>query len=158
KDLRCATPNMGYDQLCAYMAIYIHQVTGSPTVDHMIPRTVDWNQVYEWENYRLACSLMNSRKHDAIAVLDPFRVEPGWFELELVGFQVMAGETLPPRVRERVDRTIARLRLNERDCREAREDYAVEYWNGLPFSRLIRQAPFVAMELRRQRRLRPCDQ
>ena len=66
----------------------IEEVTGAATVDHMIPRSVEWSQVYEWDNYRLACSLMNSRKNDAIFVLDPFRIRTGWFELDLVGFQV----------------------------------------------------------------------
>ena len=56
-----------YDQICAYMAIYIERVTGAATVNHMIPRSVEWSQVYEWDNYRLACSLMNSRKNDALS-------------------------------------------------------------------------------------------
>jgi hypothetical protein len=147
-----------YDQICAYMAIYIEEVTGAPTVDHMIPRCVEWTQVYEWDNYRLACSLMNSRKSDAIYVLDPFRIKPGWFELELVGFQVKPSEFLSHHVRTRVDRTITRLKLNDKDCRDARESYAVDYWNGeIPLTRLARRAPFIAIELRRQRRLRPGD-
>jgi len=149
---------LAYDRICAYMAIYIGQVTGAPTVDHMIPRSVEWTQVYEWDNYRLACSLMNSRKNDAIYVLDPFQVKPGWFELELVGFQVKPADNLKPLIRTRVDRTITRLRLNDGDCRDARESYAVDYWNGeIPFTRLTRRAPFVAMELRRQERLRKGD-
>jgi hypothetical protein len=57
---------LAYDRTCAYMAIYIEKVTGAPTVDHMIPRSVEWTQVYEWDNYRLACSLMNSRKKETL--------------------------------------------------------------------------------------------
>jgi 5-methylcytosine-specific restriction endonuclease McrA len=149
---------LAYNRICAYMAIYIEKVTGAPSVDHMIPRSVEWSLVYEWDNYRLACSLMNSRKNDAIAVLDPFRVKPGWFELELFRFHLISAETLPPQIGRRVDRTITRLRLNDRQCREAREAYAVDYWNGeIPFTRLIRRAPFIAMELRRQGRLVPGD-
>ena len=68
---------LAYNQICAYMAIYIEKVTGAATVDHMIPRSVEWSQVYEWDNYRLACSLMNSRKNDAIFVLDPFQSTVG---------------------------------------------------------------------------------
>ena len=36
-------------------------------------------------------------------------VEQGWFELELVGFQVKPGEALKPKIWQRVDRTIERL-------------------------------------------------
>ena len=75
----------------------------------MIPRSVEWSQVYEWDNYRLACSLMNSRKNDAIFVLDPFQVKPGWFELEFVGFQVKPAATLSSLIRGRVEKTITRL-------------------------------------------------
>jgi hypothetical protein len=145
---------LAYDRICAYMAIYIEKVTGVPTVDHMIPRSVEWSQVYEWDNYRLACLLMNSRKNDAIYVLDPFQIKAGWFELELVGFHVQSAETLRTHIRTRVDQTITRLRLNDRDCRDVRASYAVDYWNGdIPFTRLLRRAPFIAMELRRQGRL-----
>ena len=35
-----------YDQICAYMAIYIEKVTGAASVDHMIPRSIEWSQVY----------------------------------------------------------------------------------------------------------------
>ena len=105
-----------YDQICAYMTVYIEKVTGAATVDHMIPRSVEWRQVYEWDNYRLACSLMNSRKNDAIGVLDPFHVKSGWFELEFVSFQVKPATTLSASIRNRVEKTIARLRLNDREC------------------------------------------
>jgi hypothetical protein len=147
-----------YHRVCAYMAVYIEEITGAGTVDHMIPRSVEWRHVHEWDNYRLACSLMNSRKNDAIAVLDPFRVKAGWFELDLVGFQVKPAEIVSPHIQRRVDRTIAKLRLNDKDCRDARGRYATEYWNGeISYSFLSRRAPFVAMELGRQGILRPED-
>jgi hypothetical protein len=140
------------------MAIYIEEITGAGTVDHMIPRSVEWGHVYQWDNYRLACSLMNSRKNDAIAVLDPFRVKTGWFELDLVGFQVKPSEMVSSHIRGRVDRTIAKLRLNDKDCRDARGRYAMEYWKGeISYSFLARRAPFIAMELNRQGGLHPGD-
>jgi hypothetical protein len=144
--------------VCAYMAIHIHKVIGAPTVDHMIPRSVDWSRVYEWDNYRLACSLMNSKKKDAVDVIDPFKVKPGWFELELVGFQVMPGAAISPRIRNQVYRTINRLGLNEPECRELRGDYAEAYWTGeISLEFLLRSAPIVASELRRQGSLRQGD-
>jgi hypothetical protein len=79
--------------------------------------------------------------------------------LELVGFQVAPREALRPRfIRERVDRTITRLRLNDKDCRDVRESYAEAYWNGeISFAHLERRAPFITIELRRQGRLRQGD-
>src|ERR1700728_2857694 len=48
-------------------------------------------------------------------------------------------ETLSPHIWRRVDRTITRLKLNDRECRDARKTYALDYWNGeIPFSRLVR--------------------
>ena len=81
-----------YRRVCAYACCYIERVTGAATVDHMVPKSKKWDQVYEWANYRLACSLMNSRKNDVPHVLDPFEVKTGWFELELVAFQVSGRE------------------------------------------------------------------
>jgi hypothetical protein len=140
-----------YNQICAYMAIYIENVTGAASVDHMIPKSVEWSQVYEWNNYRLACSLMNSRKDDAIFVLDPFEVKTGWFELEFVGFQVKPAMSLSPLIRSRVEKTIALLKLNDRECRNLRRDYVVEFESGhISLSYLKRRAPFIAMEFQRQ--------
>lgn len=49
-----------YGRLCAYTSLYIHKVTGAPSVDHSVAKTKDWRSAYEWTNYRLICSLMNS--------------------------------------------------------------------------------------------------
>jgi hypothetical protein len=140
-----------YDQICAYIAVYIEKVTGPATVDHMIPRSVEWSQVYGWNNYRLACSLMNSKKNDAIFVLDPFQVKSGWFDLEFVSFQVKPAATLSPLIRNRVEKTIVRLRLNDRECQDLRRCYVIEYeTKQISLAHLTRRAPSVAMELRRQ--------
>jgi hypothetical protein len=147
-----------YNQICAYMAVYIEKVTGAATVDHMIPRSVEWSRVYEWDNYRLACSLMNSRKNDALFVLDPFRVKSGWFELELVGFQVKPAATLSSLIRNRVEKTITRLRLNDRECQDLRRLYVEAYEaKEISLTHLTHRAPFISMELRRQGRLRGGD-
>ena len=111
-----------------------------------------WDQVYEWTNYRLACALMNARKSDVEQVLDPVDVQDGWFALELYEFQVVPGARLPRGVEAKVTNTISRLRLNDSQCREARREYAVDYWRGrIAWSYLERHAPFVARELDRQR-------
>ena len=147
-----------YRRICSYLCLYIPRGTGARSVDHMLAKSAAWDQAYEWTNYRLACSLMNSRKGAATSVLDPFEVEDGWFVLELVAFQVLPGDGLADGVTEDVRRTIERLRLNDDECRGAREEFAEDYWQGeIPFDYLRRHAPFVAGELRRQNRLRAPD-
>ena len=145
-----------YHQICAYLCIRIHRLTGAPSVDHAIPKSMRWDQVYEWSNYRLACSRMNTRKGAAADVLDPFEIEEGWFALELVGFQVLPGDGLSDEVTGAVANTIERLRLNDFACCGVREEYAERYWNGgISFRHLMQHAPFVARELQRQHRLLP---
>lgn len=147
-----------YHRICAYVCIYIEKVTGASSVDHLIPKSQAWDQVYEWSNYRIACSLMNTRKGTTSEVLDPFEVQDGWFALELVGFQVVPGETLDASSRERVLATIDRLNLNDRECCGLRDEYASEYLAGhISLDYLRRRAPFVARELERQGRLNERD-
>jgi hypothetical protein len=118
-----------------------------------------WEFVYEWSNYRLACSLMNSRKGAIPDVLDPFEIEDGLFALELVDFQVVAGGGVTEEVKAEVENTIKRLGLSDRVCCDARAEYAQDYWEGhISLDYLCRHAPFVAKELRRNDRLNPGDE
>ncbi len=143
-----------YRRICAYLCFYIEPVTGSASVDHMLPKSTHWQQIYEWTNYRLACSMMNSRKNCIANVLDPFEIEPGWFELELVAFQVKPGQKTDAQAKKRILETIEIMGLNDRECRKLREDYALLYWNrDISLAFLERRAPFVALELKRQGRL-----
>jgi hypothetical protein len=147
-----------YQRICAYVCIHIEKVTGAASVDHLIPKSRAWDHVYEWSNYRIACSLMNTRKGVTSEVLDPFEVQDGWLALELVGFQVVLGESLDASIRERVVATIETLNLNDRECCGLREEYASEYQAGhISLDYLRRRAPFVARELQRQGRLNERD-
>ena len=115
---------------------------------------MQWDQVYEWRNYRLACALMNARKGARENVLDPFEVEDGWFALELVEFQILPGTGLPPDVAAAVQETIKCLRLSDHVRCKARAEYAEHYWGGeISLGYLKRRTPFVAKELARQGRL-----
>lgn len=148
----------GYDRVCASLCLYIPRGTGAPSVDHMIPKSMAWDRAYEWDNYRLACSLMNSRKAAIADVLDPFEVEAGWFALELVEFQLHPRAGIAADVSRAVWATISRLGLNDKECRDARAEYAEDYWRAdVSLDYLTRHAPFVARELRRQGRLRRGD-
>jgi hypothetical protein len=145
-----------YAQICAFSCFRIHPVTGAQSVDHMAPKSRAWHQAYEWRNYRLASSLLNARKRDFSAVLDPFEVEDGWFELELVGFQVRPAPGLGPETRAQIVATIERLGLD--DFRASRARDAELYWGGeISFAHLMEESPFVAAELRRQGRLNEGD-
>ena len=139
-----------YGRVCAYMSFYMERVTGVASVDHMLPKSLEWQVVYEWHNYRLACSLMNSRKNNYRNVLDPFEVEDGWFRIELVGYQVIPAPQLPANIEAQVQATIDRLQLNDYECRKLREDY-VNYFNqgDISLNHLRQRAPFLAREIER---------
>jgi len=147
-----------YHRLCAYLALYIEHATGNPSVDHVIPRSKAWDKVYEWSNYRLACALVNARKNDLELALDPFQIQAGYFALEFVEFQVIVGPAARGLVAKQVAQSIETLGLNLRECRKARQEYVEQYQSGeIRLQYLTRRAPFIAQELRRQKRLRQGD-
>ena len=36
-----------YDRICSYLCLYIPRGTGTPSVDHMITKSVCWDQIYQ---------------------------------------------------------------------------------------------------------------
>lgn len=145
-----------YDGICAYSCFRIHPVTGGRSVDHFAAKSKSWKFAYEWSNYRLCCSRMNARKREFGDVLDPFVVKRGWFQLELVGFQVVPNPKLRRAKRRQIENTIERLGLNE--FRREREHDAERYWRREISLQVLREdSPFVAYELCRQERLNPGD-
>jgi 5-methylcytosine-specific restriction endonuclease McrA len=145
-----------YDDVCAYTCFRIHPVTGARSVDHFFPKSQSWDQVYEWSNYRLCCTQINAKKGTHPDVVDPFLVQPDWFELELVGFQVVPGKGLDAFTRSSVQATIIRLDLN--GFRRHRERDAEDYWRGdIKYNILQRESPLVARELKRQGRAHAGD-
>ena len=149
-----------YDRRCAYLAMYIHHATGSPTVDHVLPKSYAWQLVYEWTNYRLCAAIINSKKSDLLNLIDPFEIETGWFELDLTTFHVVRGQTAPAAQHAKIDATLPVL--NQRDCWKEREEYVFRYRlgptnKGIDLTYLEDRAPFVARELRRQEKLERGD-
>lgn len=151
-----------YHQICAYSCFRIHSVTGARSVDHFAAKSHDWRHVYEWSNYRLCCARLNSRKNILGSLVDPFKMQPGWFRLELLGFQVHPDRTLSKAMQARIQRTIDRLGLN--DFRHDRVRDAERYWDhgrdpneGISLAVLKEESPFVAFELYRQGRLNAGD-
>jgi hypothetical protein len=144
---------LAYDRICAYVCCYIEPVTGVPSVDHMVPKSKSWDKVYEWDNYRLACHLVNTWKNDLTSILDPFEVQDDWFELELVGFQIKPRGEFRPATSGHLEETLGIL--NKSECCELRRNYVENYWeHHIDLTYLTRRSPFVARELRRQNRLR----
>ena len=141
-----------YRGICAYACFHIEPVTGFRTVDHFVARySARPEDAYEWANYRLACGLMNARKHQFADVLDPFAIHDGWFQIEFFDCQVKPANDLDPATRDRVVDTIERLGLNEPPMPRQRRQYVEEYQERhIDFDYLTRRAPFVAMEMERQ--------
>lgn len=140
-----------YGQFCAYLAMRIERATGSPTVDHYVPKERDWRLVYEWSNYRLSASCVNGAKGTK-EVVDPFKVKPGWFELDLDTFLVRRGNSAPAAEHARIDATLTILNL--RQCVAQRGDFITRYRAGqIDLRNVELYAPFIASELRRQGQL-----
>ena len=140
-----------YGGICAYLAVFVERVTGAVSCDHFVPKSKAPTLAYEWKNYRLACARMNTRKGARTDILDPFRVQPGWFCLELVSGRIYPNPNLPPSRRKKVQTTIERLGLDDTANRNLRADHYEGYLKGYYTSEhLKRQSPFVYEEARRQ--------
>lgn len=155
---RDALPEMlvAYERRCAYLAMYIHHATGSPTVDHVRPKSYAWDQVYEWANYRLCAAIINSKKGALLTLVDPFAIGVAWFALNLKTLHVERGAAAPPPEWARIDATLPVL--NHRLCVAEREEYVRWYRlgpgaGGFDLAHLENRAPFIASELRRQGQL-----
>lgn len=155
---RHALPEMlvAYERRCAYLAMYIHHATGSPTVDHVLPKSYAWNQVYEWANYRLCAAIINSKKGALLTLVDPFAVGPSWFALNVNTLHIVEGSAAPVAEQPRIEATLPVL--NHRLCVQEREEYVRCYQigpgaGGIDLAHLERRAPFIASELRRQGQL-----
>lgn len=153
-----------YRGICAYSCFYLEPISG-PTVDHFVALArAEARQAYEWDNYRLACSLMNACKNAFPDVLDPFLIEDGWFALNMATFKVEPSTGLDPTLRQRVRDTISRLKLDSREVSAVHRKWFESYWRPrnparpLPLWFLEERAPFLAREMRRQGRVRPEDE
>lgn len=140
-----------YDGCCAYLAIFFERVTGGGSVDHFVAKSQRADLAYEWSNYRLACSRMNSRKREYDDVLDPFDVVTGWFHLELVSGHIFPNPKLQPAQKDAVQATIGRLGLDDPGNREMRARHYQEYRQRLYTADFLKKhSPFVWAEARRQ--------
>jgi uncharacterized protein (TIGR02646 family) len=143
--------HQGYGGVCAYLCVFVERITGGASVDHFVAKSRKAALAYEWDNYRLACTTMNSRKRDFDTVLDPFELSADTFRLEPITGRIYANPDLSPPARRDAERTIERLGLDDGDCREMRARHYEEYRRGEFGSGYLRKrSPFVWFEARRQ--------
>jgi len=147
-----------YKGVCAYFCCYVRPATGGGSADHYVPKSRARGDAYEWDNYRFACTRMNSRKRDAGDVLDPFVLLDGHFEIWFPTMRVRPASGLTSQELADVQATIGRLDLNSGECCKERQEHWDDYdQHGLSAQRLMETAPFIAMEAARQGLLKPAD-
>ena len=143
--------HQAYGGVCAYLGIFFERVMGGGSVDHFIAKSSNAGLAYEWSNYRLACSTMNSRKREYNDVLDPFSLVSDLFRLQLSTGHIYPNPSLQVVMMRSVEETIERLALDDPQCRELRARWYQEYLeHGLPSVYLKSKAPFVWSEANRQ--------
>jgi hypothetical protein len=139
----------GFSKLCGYAAML--DPTGG-TVDHYLSFRNHRHLAYEWSNYRFASSTMNSIKRNADnAVLDPYEVGDGWFEIILPSLQMRITSRVPPGHRLRAEETLMRLKLrdDERLIRWRRSWYEMYEAGRLTLDGLEQVAPLIAAAVRK---------
>ncbi|WP_339133900.1 MAG: hypothetical protein WGN25_13980 [Candidatus Electrothrix sp. GW3-4] len=144
--------HVSYKGCCAYLAVYIERVTGGVSADHFTVKVgTSARLAHEWSNYRLACSIMNSRKGRYDDVLDPFHIKDNWFSLELVSGRIYPNPSLPFSITRQIQETIDRLRLDDAGNRAMRSRHYQEYIEGFCTTDFLkRRSPFVYTEACRQ--------
>jgi hypothetical protein len=149
----------GFHQLCGYSAMY--EPVG--TVDHYRSckdcRDSNAGLAYSWKNYRFSAQWINSSKRTAdSAVLDPFKVQDGWFEILLPSLQLEVSSQIPARQRAKAEHTLDRLHLrhDERVIRQRREWYRMHKDGELPsLDGLRKKAPLIAQAVEKWYRDNP---
>lgn len=143
--------HQAYGGICAYLCAYIERGLGAASVDHFVAKSAEASLAYEWKNYRLACSIMNSRKGVYDDVLDPFSLPGHLFRLELSTGHIYPDPGLNPELMKDAQATINRLALDDQQCRKVRTDWYQEYLEyELPSDYLKKKSPFVWYEANRQ--------
>lgn len=142
-----------YENICAYSGCRIHT---DATIDHFSPKSKHPMLAYEWSNYRLCMNKLNQRKSQDEKVLDPFKIQSGWFKIDFPSCLVVASDSLEAEIKTSVEYTIAKLKLNDNSMVEFRYEIVNQYvTNSCTLEFLLRVYPFVASEIRRQEILIP---
>ena len=143
--------HIAYGGVCAYLCVFFERVMGGGSVDHFIAKSANAGLAYEWNNYRLVCSTMNSRKRNYSGVLDPFFLAPDLFRLQLSTGHIYPNPSLDVRAMRIVEETINLLGLDDPQCRELRARWYQDYLEyELSAAYLEKKSTFVWQEASRQ--------
>ncbi|MDR1179769.1 MAG: hypothetical protein LBK44_04625 [Spirochaetales bacterium] len=138
-----------YKNICAYTGEWFPEPSSS--VDHFIPKSIEPQLAYEWDNYRLTTDIMNSIKGDKTDIADPFEVQFGWFVIILPGCSITPCKNLNELDRKKIDNTITALQLNSYGRITSRYNIISAYINeDITFDFLKEKYPYIAYELERQ--------
>lgn len=133
----------GFHDRCGWWAMRI----ADGAVDHYLSKKSFRHKAYDWSNYRYISGSVNSSKgtHDN-KVLDPFEIQPGWFEVHLPSMQLRRTALVPPALHAKADFTLKQLRLGNgyKVRRNRRRWYEDHRDRGLPLANLADYAPLVA--------------
>ena len=138
-----------YSGICAYLCVFI-ELAAPPTVDHFVPKSERLDLAYEWGNYRLAFSTLNSKKGVFQDVLDPFTLSPNTFELNLFDGSISSAKHLGIAETSSAQMTIIRLDLDAPKWRKMRLRHWQIYIRNRDGEFLQTHSPFVWLEAQRQ--------
>jgi len=133
----------GFHDRCGWWAMRI----ADGAVDHYLSKKFHRKLAYDWNNYRYISTSVNSskRNHDD-DVIDPFDVQPGWFEVQLPSMLLRRTSLVPTALQVKADFTIQKLRLvSGHKVRRNRRAWYEDYKKGLiSDAGLAAYAPLVA--------------
>ena len=144
----------GFNDRCGWWAMYI----GDGAVEHFLSQENYRHLAYEWSNYRYVAPTLNSSKKILDdAVLDPFEIQYGWFEVILPSMQLIQTALIPSRLNSKADFTLKRLQLvNGRKVRRLRERWYEDFKaKRLEMPGLEYYAPLVAEAVKKHLALSP---
>jgi hypothetical protein len=141
----------GFEHRCGYSAM--HVPPGEGTVDHFRSYKTHPQLAYDWSNYRYASHLMNASKKTA-AVLDPYEVGEGWFEVKLPSLELVMTAKVPPEYVAIARETLRRLPIghDERIMRQRRQWYASYQKGKITLEGLEYYAPLIGAAERKRLR------
>jgi uncharacterized protein (TIGR02646 family) len=142
----------GHNNICSYCAQWISHPTGQPTIDHYIPKSVAPFSAYEWSNFRLCCSQLNTWKSNFQDVVDPFVIALNSFQLDFDTLMIKPNPELTQAAQEQINATLRRLRLNTDEAFIAsRQSWIEDFRQGeMSFQHFKKRMPFIAYEMLRQ--------
>jgi len=133
----------GFHDRCGWWAVRI----ADGAVDHYLSKKFHRGRAYDWTNYRyISASVNSSKRNKDDKVLDPFDIQPGWFEVQLPSMLLKRTALVPPALQAKADFTIKELRLvRGLKVRRIRRKCYEDYKQGLiTDAGLAAYAPLVA--------------